>query len=325
MFEVVFLGTSASAPSVRRGLPATMVLYRDRRFLVDAGEGTQRQLLRSGLGFKRLDTILLTHGHLDHILGLGGIASTFARWEAAEQLTIHGGRWALERVRELMDVVVKGDEPGFKLIYAPLAAGPVLRAGDLEVSAFPVKHRGSGNFGFVFQERSRRPFLVERAEALGVPIGPVRRQLVEGHAITLADGRVIQPGDVLGPATPGTRLVYIGDVADVSDLAPVVAGADLLICESTYLWADRDIARQYGHVTAREVAELARDGGASALILNHVSRRYTSREIRAEARAIFPGTVVADDLQHYQIRPGELRRLEPARVDEATLEIGGLD
>lgn len=325
MFEVVFLGTSASAPSVRRGLPATMVLYRDRRFLVDAGEGTQRQLLRSGLGFKRLDTILLTHGHLDHILGLGGIASTFARWEAAERLTIHGGRWALERVRELMDVVVKGEEPGFKLIYAPLAPGPVLRAGDLDVSAFSVKHRGSGNFGFVFQERARRPFLVDRAEALGVPVGPVRRRLVEGQAATLPDGRVVQPDEVLGPATPGTRLVYVGDVADVSDLGPVVAGADLLICESTYLWADRDIARQYGHVTAREVAELARDAGAGALILNHVSRRYPSREIRAEARAAFPGALVADDLQHYQIRPGELRRVEAPRADDATLELGGLD
>ena len=111
MFEIVFLGTSASAPSVRRGLPALVVLHRDRRFLVDAGEGTQRQILSSGLGFKRLDTVLLTHGHLDHILGLGGIASTFSRWEAADRLTIHGGQWALERVRALMDVVMRGGRP----------------------------------------------------------------------------------------------------------------------------------------------------------------------------------------------------------------------
>ena len=79
MFEIVFLGTSASAPSVDRGLPASLVLYRDQRFLVDCGEGTQRQLLRSGMGFRKLDKVLLTHGHLDHILGLGGVVSTFSR------------------------------------------------------------------------------------------------------------------------------------------------------------------------------------------------------------------------------------------------------
>jgi len=310
MLEIVFLGTSASAPSVRRGLPATMVLYRDRRFLIDAGEGTQRQLLKSGLGFKRLDTILLTHGHLDHILGIGGIASTFARWEAAERLTIHGGRWALDRVRELMDVVVKGDDVGLQVAYAPLAPGPVLKAGDLEVAAFPVKHRGSGNFGFVFREESRRPFLVDRAEALGVPAGPVRRELVEGRAATLPDGRVVQPDEVLGPSTPGTKLVFIGDVADVAALVPVASGADLVVCESTYLWEDRAIAQQFGHTTARQAAELARDAGAGALILTHVSRRYSARDIRAEARAVFRGAIVAEDLHHYQLRPGDLRRVE---------------
>src|SRR5512136_1135965 len=102
MFEIVFLGTSASAPSVRRGLAAQMVIYRQYRFLVDCGEGTQRQILRSGLGFKRLDRILLTHGHLDHILGLGGLMSTFMRWEAIEQLEIFAGRSTLDRVHDLL-------------------------------------------------------------------------------------------------------------------------------------------------------------------------------------------------------------------------------
>lgn len=324
MFEIVFLGTSASAPSVHRGLPATMILHRERRFLVDAGEGTQRQLLRSGLGFKRLDTVLLTHGHLDHILGLGGIASTFARWEASEGLTIYGGRWALDRVRELMDVVIKDSDPRFSLRYVPLAPGPVLAVGELELLAFPVKHRGSGNFGFVFQERSRRPFLADRAEALGLPAGPERRRLVEGQSISLPDGRQVHPDEVLGPVIPGTKLVYIGDVAEVGSLLPIVRQADLLICESTYLWADRDTARRYGHLTAREAAELARDAGVGALVLTHLSRRYPAREIRAEARSVFPGAIVANDMDHFQLRPGSLRRLHeaPEPPDEPEADFG---
>jgi ribonuclease Z len=91
LFEIVFLGTSASAPSIHRGLSSQVVLHDEHRFLVDCGEGTQRQILKSGLGFKRLNKVLITHGHLDHILGLGGLLSTFTRWEAIEELDIYGG------------------------------------------------------------------------------------------------------------------------------------------------------------------------------------------------------------------------------------------
>lgn len=317
MLEIAFLGTSASAPSLRRGLPATMVLYRDRRFLIDAGEGTQRQILRSGLGFRRLNTVLLTHGHLDHILGLGGIVSTFERWEASERLDIHAGAWALQRVRDLMEVVLRGERSAFTLQYRPLEPGPILEVGDLELVAFPVTHRGNGNFGFVFQERSRRPFLAEQAMALGIPEGPVRRDLVNGQAVTLADGRRIEPDQVLGALQPGTKLVYLGDLARTDGLVPICRGADLLVCESTYVWADRATARRYGHLTARQAAELARDAGVSQLILNHVSRRYPPREILAEARAVFPATLLAEDLQRYAIFPGRVERVLAEGLKEA--------
>jgi ribonuclease Z len=313
VFELVFLGTSASAPSVRRGLPSTMVMYRDRRFLIDAGEGTQRQILRAGLGFKRLDTVLLTHGHLDHILGLGGIASTFARWEAADRLAIYGGKWALDRVRDLMDVVVRGGETDLVIEYIPVEPGPLLHDDTLDVVAFPVKHRGSGNFGYLFQERSRRPFLPELADALAVPIGPVRRELVQGRTVTLPDGRIVQPDEVLGPTVPGTKLVFIGDAARVDELVNVVRGADALVCESTYLWAEREMARSFGHLTAREAAELARAAGVGTLLLTHLSRRYGPREVLEEAVAIFPTTRVAEDLDHFEVRRGDVRRAEEVR------------
>jgi ribonuclease Z len=117
MFELIFLGTSASAPSIKRGLSSAMVLHKEYRFLIDCGEGTQRQLLKSGLGFKRMDRILITHGHLDHILGLGGLMSTFARWESIDRVEIMGGAWALERVRTLMNVVFGEGIPPIEIVY----------------------------------------------------------------------------------------------------------------------------------------------------------------------------------------------------------------
>ncbi len=309
MIEIVFLGTSASAPSVARGLPATMVLYGQHRFLIDAGEGTQRQILRSGLGFRRLDTVLLTHGHLDHMLGLGGLVSTYARWDPSSSLRIYGGRWALKRVRDLMDVVIRGAEPSLEIKYVPLEAGPVLSASDLDVVAFPVKHRGRGNFGFLFQVRSRRQFLVEKAVELGVPEGPERRQLVQGSAVTLADGTVVEPAQVLGPVVRGPKIVYVGDAARVDDLVTVAKGADALVCESTYLWPDHETARKYGHLTAREAAGLARDAEVGTLLLTHLSRRYSARDVLEEAAEVFESTIVANDLDRFEVLRGEVRRI----------------
>jgi ribonuclease Z len=302
MFEVVFLGTSASAPSIRRGLPAAVVMHKEYRFMVDCGEGTQRQLLHSGLGFRRLDRILLTHGHLDHILGLAGLASTFARWEMVDRLEIYGGRWALDRVEALMHVVFGRYRPPIRLVLTDLQPGVVMEDDSFQLAAFPVTHRGPDNFGFIFQEKARRPFLVEKAEALGVPAGPERARLVRGQAVTLADGRTIYPDDVLGETRPGTKFVFIGDASRTDDLAEPVRDADALVIEATYTTLEADVAREFGHLTARQAAELATTAGVGHLILHHISRRYAEREILEEARPIFPDTIVARDLDHYQVR-----------------------
>jgi ribonuclease Z len=314
LFEIVFLGTSASAPSVHRGLSSQVVIHDEYRFLIDCGEGTQRQILQSGLGFKRLNRVLITHGHLDHILGLAGLLSTFMRWETIDKLEIYGGQWALDRIHDLVyGIVLRGAKPPMDLQLLEVSPGLIFDEDDFTVTAFPVWHRGPDCYGYLFEEKNRRPFLPEKAEVLAIPPGPWRRELVNGKSITLPDGRHILPDQVLGPERPGTRMAHVGDVGRIDDLFPAVQNVDALIIEATYLNDEAEMADQFAHLTAQKAAELAARAGVKHLILTHISRRYRERDVLAEAQAIFPNTVVARDFDAFQVRRGECLRTELAK------------
>jgi ribonuclease Z len=306
LFEIIFLGTSASAPSARRNLPSLVIKHDDQRYLVDCGEGTQRQILQSGIGFKRLNRILITHSHLDHILGLAGLLSTYMRWETIDKLELYAGKNALERIKDLLyGVVLRGATTPMPISFIPVTNGVIIEDGDLTISAFSVRHRGPDCYGFVFEEKGRRPFLPEKAEALGIPQGPWRRDLVEGKPVTLPDGRTIDPSEVLGEYKPGTRLVVVGDVGEVDSLVEICRGADALVIESTYLDEEADMARDFSHMTAKRSADLAVRAGVRALYLTHVSRRYREKDIIAEAQSVYPEAVVARDFDTFLVKHPE--------------------
>jgi ribonuclease Z len=311
LFEILFLGTSASAPSAKRGLPALIVKHGEYRFLIDCGEGTQRQILQSGTGFKHLTRVLLTHGHLDHILGLGGLLSTFLRWEAIEELEIFGGRTALDRVHDLLfGVVLRGNQPPMPLQFRELTGGTFFEADDFTLSAFPVTHRGPDCLGYVFEGKPRRPFLPEKADELGVPFGPERRDLVSGKTIDLPDGKRVTPEDVLGPVQKGVKLVVVGDTGKTENLFEACKDADALVIESTYLNEEAEMAHDFSHLTAGQAAELAVKANVKQLILTHISRRYREKDVLKEAQAIYPNAAVARDFDVFEIKTDVTHRPE---------------
>lgn len=288
-----------------------MVIHDEFRFLIDCGEGTQRQILQSGLGFKRLNRVLITHGHLDHILGLAGLLSTFMRWETIDKLEIFGGQWALDRIYDLIyGIVLRGTKPPMDLQLVQIKSGTIFDEEDFAVTAFPVWHRGPDCFGYLFEEKNRRPFLPENADELNIPPGPWRRSLVNGESVTLPDGRIIHPDQVLGEERPGTRLAHVGDVGRTDELVQFVHDVDALIIEATYMNEEATMAEQFAHLTARQAAELAANAGVKFLILTHISRRYRERDVLAEAQAIFPNTIVARDFDAFQVRRGECVKVE---------------
>lgn len=306
MFEITFLGTSASAPSPKRNLPAYLVQHDEYRFLVDCGEGTQRQILQSGVGFKRLSRILITHGHLDHILGLAGLLSTFMRWESIEQLEIYGGPAALDRIHDLLfKVVLRGAKPPMPVELVPVTSGIFFDAPDFTISAFPVQHRSPDCLGYLFEEKSRRPFLPEKAEELGIPNSPLRHELMQGKQVILANGQVVTPDMVTGELRAGTRLAALGDLGETDSLVDLLKGVDGMVIESTYLDEEADMAREFAHLTAKQAAQFANQISARQLILTHLSRRYRDKDVLAEAQQVFPDVRVAHDFDTFTVKREE--------------------
>jgi ribonuclease Z len=261
MFELTFLGTAASTPSTERGLPALLIGAGGRRFLIDCGEGTQRQMLRAGTGFRRLGHVLLTHAHLDHVLGLAGLIATLGLLDLRGELAICGSGETVDFVERYLLAVWPERRTPAPVRFAALQAGPVLSEKGLRISCFPVRHRGTRSLGFRFDETARRHLRPERLRALGVPDGPLRGQLAGGKAIALPDGRRIEPGDVLGEPAPGASLAVIGDAEEVETLIEPVRGADALVIEATFLARDSELAAERGHLTAATAGRLAAEAG----------------------------------------------------------------
>jgi ribonuclease Z len=301
MFDLTFLGTSASVPSADRNHPGLLVEAGGHRIMIDCGEGTQRQLLRSGAGFRRLDRLLLTHGHFDHVLGIPGLFSTLRLRQSSEFMTIHAGPGTLDVVSRMLAGLWGEGRAPIPLELAPLSPGPVFDAGEFAVGCFRVRHRDSDSFAFTFEAPARRHLLPELLTELGVPDGPARGALAQGRPVTLQDGRTVDPEDVLGPTARGSKLVIIGDAETTQGLSGHVEDADLLVIEATFLQRDAAMASDYGHLTATMAAELAASARVKRLVLTHISGRYPDEEILAEAKAIFPETRLAADLDRIMV------------------------
>jgi ribonuclease Z len=290
--DLVFLGTSGSMPTAFRATPALLVRRGGERLLFDCGEGTQRQLLRSTVGLVDLREIFLTHYHADHYLGLPGMLKTFALRGREEPITIYGPSGLTALFGDLRRIF--GKLP-YECVLVELEPGDRLQRDGYVLEVFPVLH-GRHAVGYTLLEDVRPGrFDVLTADTLGVPAGPERGALQRGDAVTLADGRVITPADVLGPPRRGRKVSITGDTAPSSEVVEAVRNADVLVHEATFLEEEQERARETLHSTALDAAACAREADVGLLALVHLSSRYLGRDAAREARTLFPETVVPKD------------------------------
>jgi ribonuclease Z len=307
--DIVFLGTSASAPTAQRAPAALLVRRGGDRLLFDCAEGTQRQLMRSTLGLPELPEIFLTHFHADHYLGLPGMLKTFSLRQRELPLTIYGPAGLRELYKSLGRIVGKLSYP---VEVEEVRPGEALERDGYRILVFPV-HHGVSSVGYAVAEEERPgEFDAETADALGIPFGPERGALQRGESVTLDDGNVVTPDAVLGRPRPGRRIVIPGDTAPVETVRVLSEGADVLIHEATFLEDERERAADTLHSTALQAAEAARDAGVRLLALTHVSPRYFGPELAREAHAVFPATVVPKDFDVIEVPFAE--RGEPELV-----------
>lgn len=312
--DLVFLGTSASAPTAKRAPLALLVRRGGERLLFDCAEGTQRQLMRSSVGLPDLEQIFLTHFHADHYLGLPGMLKTFSLRQRDVPLTVYGPPGLRDLFTSLGRIFGKLSYP---LELVEVRAGDVLERSGYRILAFPV-HHGVSAVGYALAEDVRPGrFDVETADALGVPNGPERGALQRGESITLPDGRVLTPDTVLGAARPGRRIVIAGDTAPTETVRVLAEDADLLVHEATFLEDERERAADTLHSTALQAAEIARDANVRLLALTHVSPRYFGPELTREAREVFPATIVPRDFDIVEVPFSE--RGEPRLVKGGAL------
>lgn len=305
----MFLGTSGSAPTARRATSATLVRRGGDRLLIDCGEGTQRQLLRSDVGLVDLEEVFLTHLHADHYLGLPGMLKTFALRGREVPLTVYGPSGLRDLLGALRRVFGKVTYP---IETVEIGPGDVLPRSGYEIRAFAVDHRTEA-IGYLIAEAARPGrFDVAIAADLGVPPGRERGALQRGETVTLAGGETVHPDQILGPERPGRSVALSGDTAPAATVVAAAEGADLLVHEATFCADELQRARETGHSTAGEAALVAREAGVRMLALTHVSSRYFGGEAGEEARQLFPNSVVPADFDVIEIPFAE--RGEPTLV-----------
>ena len=295
------LGTSASRPTVERGVSAIALVREGETMLFDCGEGTQRQMMRYGVSFNFGD-LFFTHFHTDHFLGLLGLLRTMTLQARTEPLRLWGpkGLHAMLKKAEGLGV----ERLSFPLEATEVVPGASIPRKEYAILPFDVDHRGQSAVGYALIEEERRGrFHPDMARDLGIPEGPLWGRLHKGEVITLEDGRIVDPATLVGPTRIGRRVVITGDTRPCEATVEASAGADLMVHEATF--GDEEAARalETGHSTAREAATVASRAGARRLVLTHFSARYSRdpSDLEREAREVFAATSCARDGAEFDV------------------------
>lgn len=310
--ELIFLGTGAGMPSSRRNVTSMALRFTERKnlfWLLDCGEATQHQIMRTPLKLSKLEKVLITHLHGDHLFGLPGLLTSRGHQGVKTPLELYGPVGVKAFIESA--IAISGSHLDYELKiteidreYMPEQGAPLYEDEQHRIYCGRLDHRIEC-FGYRIEEKDKPGKLNEqKLAAAGVPAGPIYGRLKKGEVVELADGRVIDGKHYVSDPIPGRVVTLLGDTRVCKNSVKLALGADLLVHEATFRANLGEMAYQYHHATSKQAAETAVKAGAKTLIITHVSSRYQEEEaleLLGETRDIFPNAYLAEDLWSYPI------------------------
>ncbi|VVC04065.1 Ribonuclease Z [Candidatus Burarchaeum australiense] len=295
MIRIVFLGTSASVPSVGRNLCSVGLRYEGDVYLFDCGEGTQRQMMKYRLSYAKTRAVFISHLHADHYLGVAGLCHTLHMIGRTKEdvLHVYGPRGTRR--------VIEGLGCNYEFLKVEeVGEGEVHKAGEpgrgslgFSVRAFAVEH-GRNALGYIFEENAGRNFDKPKCDALGIK-GLMFKELEQKGEVKAAGGKKVKIADVTVPKK-GRKIVYTGDTRLCDGVVKAAEGADLLIHDGTFGEERRQEADERDHATAGDAAKAAKKAKVKELVVTHISNRYEKTDaLLKEARQVFANTKIAQD------------------------------
>lgn len=290
MMKVTMLGTSGSLPTVNRHMPAVAIVHDGGTYLFDCGEGTQSQMLKYGINMFKVRAIFLSHAHGDHIIGVAGLVRTLALQGRQEPLLIFVPQGEEKVIKNL--IIFDQAIINYPIILKGVRAGVIYKGKDFEISAFRVRHTIPA-LGFVFKENDKRRFIVDKAKALGLK-GTMFSELQKKGRLKV--GKKVVTLSSITTEQLGKKVAYATDTRPVAETATAAKGADLLIHEAAYSDNEQALAKERGHSTAREAAQVAKKAKAKMLLITHISARHkTATQLLKEAKEVFQNTLAPND------------------------------
>ncbi len=292
MMDVYVLGSSASAPTINRSLPSIALRLNGDIVLLDCGEGAQRQMMLYGASYAKAKVICISHLHLDHFLGIFGLAETLRLSGVCEKIQIFGPM-GLARILQSF-----GKKEIFEVheLCTPVKSSktPIFSINNYDIFAFDVSHGKMPAFGYVVRERNKIRFFEKKAKSLGLS-GTLFSQILKNKKLKL-NNKTIFLKDV-SYVQPGKCLCYCGDTVFSKKCVSASKNCDLLIHEATYDDSCKDLAKERFHSTASDGAKVAKLAGVKSLLLTHIGGKYSKDPsiLVEQAKKIFKNTSVASD------------------------------
>ena len=295
--QVTFLGTSSMVPTKERNQIAVFLSYGSEGLLFDCGEGTQRQFKIAGISLTKVTKLIISHWHGDHVLGLPGLIQSLSSMNYSNKLEVYGPAETKKHMEEMFKAFVFDKKINIEI--KEIKSGIFFENNEFQLEAYPLEH-SIETLGYRFVEKDKRKIDMKKVKKLNIPIGPLLGQLQQGRAVE-HKGRKIMPEDITY-VEAGKKLAYITDTVLCENCYKIADDADLLISEATYSSKLVDKSEEYGHMTAKQAAQIANKSNIKRLVLVHFSARYkNTQELEEDARNIFDNVICANDFMKIEL------------------------